>query len=48
MRGLLDALPKAIREPVIERAVALLEDALRDEQGNWTADYVRLRLVART
>jgi hypothetical protein len=25
----------------------LLERALRDEDGNWVADYVRLRFIAR-
>ena len=31
---------------VIERAVKLLWNALRDQEGNWTADYVRLRFHA--
>jgi len=47
-RGVLDTLPEALRETVVEEAVALLEPVLRDEDGNWTADYVRLRFVART
>jgi SAM-dependent methyltransferase len=47
-RGVLDTLPEAIRERVVEETVALLEPALRDEDGNWTADYVRLRFIART
>ncbi len=46
-RGVLDTLPEAIREKVVEETVALLEPALRDEDGNWTADYVRLRFIAR-
>lgn len=46
-RGVLDTLPEPIRETVVNEAVALLEPALRDEDGNWTADYVRLRFVAR-
>lgn len=46
-RGVLDTLPEAKRETVIEEAVALLEPVLRDEDGNWTADYVRLRFIAR-
>ena len=46
-RGVLEALPSDIREPVVRQAVALLEPALRDEAGNWIADYVRLRFVAR-
>jgi len=44
--GVLNAVPDRVRERVIEDTVALLEPALRDEDGNWTADYVRLRFVA--
>jgi SAM-dependent methyltransferase len=46
-RGVLDSLPEPLRAAVVEEAVALLKPALCDEQGNWTADYVRLRFVAR-
>jgi trans-aconitate methyltransferase len=46
-RGVLDGLPAGIRETVIDETVALLSNALCDEAGNWTADYVRLRFVAR-
>ncbi len=46
-RGVLDTLPEPMRATVIEEAVALLEPVLRDEDGNWTADYVRLRFIAR-
>jgi SAM-dependent methyltransferase len=45
-RGVLDTLPEAMRDTVVEEAVALLEPALRDEEGNWIADYVRLRFIA--
>jgi SAM-dependent methyltransferase len=45
-RGVLDGLPEALRDTVVEETAALLEPALRDEDGNWTADYVRLRFVA--
>jgi hypothetical protein len=45
-RGVLQALPFDVRESVLKETVALLEPALRDEAGNWTADYVRLRLEA--
>jgi SAM-dependent methyltransferase len=45
--GVLNGLPEAIRETVIEESAALLAPALRDEDGNWTGDYVRLRFVAR-
>lgn len=46
-RGVLDTLPEAMREKVVEESAALLEPVLRDEDGNWTADYVRLRFIAR-
>jgi len=46
-RGVLDGLPEAIRETVVEETAALLAPALQDEEGNWTADYVRLRFIAR-
>ena len=45
-KGVLDSLPEAIRESVVEETVDLLAEALRDEEGNWTADYVRLRFTA--
>lgn len=45
-RGVLESLPADVRETVVKETVALLEPALRDEAGNWTADYVRLRLEA--
>jgi trans-aconitate methyltransferase len=47
-RGVLDSLPDETREAVVEETVALLTSALRDEAGKWTADYVRLRFIART
>ena len=47
-RGVLDTLPERMRETIVNETVALLEPALRDEDGNWVADYVRLRFVART
>jgi hypothetical protein len=46
-RGLLEALPLDQRDTVVNETVTLLESALRDEDGNWVADYVRLRFVAR-
>lgn len=46
-RGVLDSLPESLRETVVEETAALLAPALRDEEGNWLADYVRLRFVAR-
>ena len=45
-RGVLETLPEAIRDQVVEQTADLLESALRDEDGNWTADYVRLRFIA--
>ena len=45
-RGVLDGLPEGLRETVVVETTALLETALRDEDGNWTADYVRLRFAA--
>lgn len=46
-RGVLENLPKDLRDPVTEATTALLERALRDEDGKWIADYVRLRFIAR-
>lgn len=46
-RGVLAELPEALRETVVAEIAALLEPALRDEDGNWTADYIRLRFIAK-
>jgi trans-aconitate methyltransferase len=46
-RGVLEKLPENLREVVVADTTTLLERALCDEEGNWTADYVRLRFVAR-
>ncbi len=45
-RGVLEELPVSVREAVVRDTEALLAPALRDEEGNWTADYVRLRFRA--
>ena len=45
--GVLEAVPAHLRATVVDETVSLLEPALRDEQGNWTGDYVRLRFIAR-
>jgi len=45
-RGVLEGLPDLLREKVVRETAALLAPALRDEEGNWVADYVRLRFVA--
>lgn len=46
-RGVLDGLPADLRNKVVTETCALLEPALKDEAGNWVADYVRLRFIAR-
>ncbi len=46
-RGVLDGLPEEKRDAVVKETSELLAAALRDEAGNWIADYVRLRFVAR-
>ncbi|MDE3202184.1 MAG: methyltransferase domain-containing protein [Acidobacteriota bacterium] len=45
-KGVLDSLPELIRDEVVKETAALLAEALRDEEGNWIADYVRLRFIA--
>jgi SAM-dependent methyltransferase len=47
-RGVLDALPEELQQPVIEETAALLAPVLREEEGNWSADYVRLRFIGCT
>lgn len=44
--GILDQLNAADRATAVSRTVALLEPILRDTDGNWSADYVRLRFHA--
>ena len=46
-RGAIDALPETVRDVVVEETVALLAPVLRGHDGHWTADYVRLRFIAR-
>ncbi len=41
--GVLEWLPADAREAALEEMVALLEPVLRGPDGNWWADYVRLR-----
>jgi ubiquinone/menaquinone biosynthesis C-methylase UbiE len=41
-----DQWPQAQREQIISEIESLLAPALRDQTGNWTADYVRLRVAA--
>jgi SAM-dependent methyltransferase len=45
-RGALDALPMHLREIAVDETVALLASVLSDEEGHWTADYVRLCFIA--
>jgi SAM-dependent methyltransferase len=47
-RGVLETLPEDMRDTVVSEAVTLLEPILCDEDGNWTADYVRLRFIAKS
>jgi hypothetical protein len=44
----LETLPEDMRDTVVSEAVTLLEPILCDEDGNWTADYVRLRFIAKS
>jgi SAM-dependent methyltransferase len=43
---ILAQLPAAERDAALDEAVDLLRWSLCDEQGNWTADYTRLRFKA--
>jgi trans-aconitate methyltransferase len=45
-RGLLEQFPDDQREQIIDETISLLKPALCDDEGKWTADYVRLRFVA--
>jgi len=44
--GVLDQLKPEVRAQVLHDTVALLTPILRDHEGNWTSDYVRLRFHA--
>ncbi len=46
-RGMLESVPEELRAAVTAECCELLAPALRDEDGNWVADYVRLRFIAR-
>ncbi len=45
-RGILDQVPTELREIVVQDTVNYLQPVLCDRDGNWTADYVRLRFRA--
>jgi len=42
----MEALPAAEREDALDNVLDLLRPTLCDDEGHWTADYVRLRFVA--
>ena len=46
-RGVIESLPESVREVIVRETTELLANVLRDEDGKWTADYVRLRFIAR-
>lgn len=46
-RGVLESIPEPTRATVIAECCELLAPALRDEEGHWVADYVRLRFISR-
>jgi hypothetical protein len=45
--SVLELLPQERRPLGIEQIVTLLKPVLCDREGHWTADYVRLRFLAR-
>ena len=45
-RGLFERMPEDSRDTILNEALDHLVPALRDKDGNWTADYVRLKFRA--
>jgi len=45
-RGLFERVPEDLRDTILNETLEHLAPALRDKQGNWTADYVRLKFRA--
>jgi len=45
--AMIDVLPEGERAGIVDEVEALLRPVLCDDEGRWTADYVRLRLAAR-
>ena len=45
-RGLFERVTENLRDTILDEALEHLAPALRDKDGNWTADYVRLRFRA--
>jgi hypothetical protein len=46
-KGAFGAVPEQERAEVEREIIDLLKPSLCDEQGNWTADYVRLQVIGR-
>jgi trans-aconitate methyltransferase len=45
-RGLFERVPDDLRDTILNETLEHLAPALRDKEGNWTADYVRLKFRA--
>jgi trans-aconitate methyltransferase len=45
-RGVFEAVPEDVRDTILDETLEHLAPALCDGDGNWTADYVRLRFRA--
>jgi trans-aconitate methyltransferase len=45
-RGVFDAVPEDLRDTILNETLEHLAPALCDKDGNWTADYVRLKFRA--
>ena len=45
-RGVFEAVPQDLRDAILDETLDHLAPALCDKDGNWTADYVRLRFRA--
>jgi trans-aconitate methyltransferase len=46
-RAIFESVPQNLRDTILNETIEHLESALLDRDGNWTADYVRLRFRAR-
>ena len=46
-KGVMSEVPEDQRAAVVQEILDLLKPSLCDEQGNWTADYVRLQVIGR-
>ncbi|MES2219463.1 MAG: methyltransferase domain-containing protein [Acidobacteriota bacterium] len=45
-RGMFERVPENLRDIILSETLEHLAPALRDKDGNWTADYVRLKFRA--